>query len=72
MQVVGCPLADAVVARIDSIRKRVAIFFSEATSGASTCNGGPPGIRDQGSGIRDQGSGNRDQGTGQKNKKVYQ
>jgi hypothetical protein len=35
---VGWPLADAVVARIDSMRRRVAIFFSEDKGGASTCN----------------------------------
>ena len=42
MQVVGCPLADAVVARIDSMRRRVAMFFSDDRSDASTCNRGPP------------------------------
>ena len=39
MHVVGCPLADAVVARMDSIRRRVAMLFSEdESSEASTCN----------------------------------
>lgn len=42
MQVVGCPLAAAVVARIDSILKRVAMFFSAGSSDASTGNGKPP------------------------------
>ena len=57
-------LPAAVVARIDSIRKRVAMFFSEDSSGASTCNSEPP---DQQSAI-----GNQQSANGMRNKKVYQ
>jgi hypothetical protein len=53
MHVVGWPLADAVVARIDSIRRRVAILLSEDKGGASTCND----VSSTGSGLRDGGSG---------------
>ncbi len=42
MHVVGCPLADAVVARIDSILKRVAMFFRAGSNDALTGNGKPP------------------------------
>jgi hypothetical protein len=47
MHVVGCPLADAVVARIDSMRRRVAMFFKDDSGGASTGNGRSPSSNEQ-------------------------
>ena len=44
MHVVGCPLAAAVVARIESILKRVAIFLRAGSNDASTANRKPPRV----------------------------